>query len=103
MRLFSREKGVKLEVDVGINVGPITGGVVGRKKFIYDIWGETLDLAQLMNSDGISSTQVTSAVVNRLHGQYEFDRQPDLHRENALPISVYRLRQTEGQIGAMTA
>ena len=89
--LFGAEKGVQLEIDVGLNCGPVTGGVVGRKRFIYDLWGETINLARMMQADGVSTIQVTEAMAKRLDGQYRFARQPDLDRKNGPPIVVFRL------------
>ena len=89
--LFGAEKGIALEVDVGLNCGSVTGGVIGRKRFIYDLWGETINLAKMMQEDGLSTIQVTEAMAARLQGQYEFERRPDLERKNGPPIVVYRL------------
>lgn len=98
--LFGQEKGFEVEIDVGINAGSVTGGVVGRKKFIYDLWGESVNLARMLKADGISSIQVTEAMANRLQGQYAFERQPDLPRKGAAPIAVYRLTPARAASGA---
>lgn len=97
--LFGQEKGFAVEIDVGINAGSVTGGVIGRKKFIYDLWGESVNLARILKADGISSIQVTEAMANRLQGQYAFERQADLEQKNAPPIAVYRLRPASGAAG----
>jgi class 3 adenylate cyclase len=59
---------------IGIHCGPIVAGVIGTKKFIYDVWGDTVNLASRMESLGIPGrVQVTAAVKERLDGQFSFE------------------------------
>merc|ERR1711968_261324 len=46
-------KGKDLRIRVGIASGPVVGGVVGGKKFLFDIWGDTVEQAELMESEGV--------------------------------------------------
>jgi len=51
-----RGKGPKnkdLRIRVGLASGTVVGGVVGGKKFIFDIWGETVEMAEVMESEGV--------------------------------------------------
>ena len=64
----NRDRGSKLRLQVGINAGPVTGGVVGRNKFIYDLWGETVSVARRLGerSESLSSVRLTRAVRERV-------------------------------------
>lgn len=47
------EGGVPMEFRIGINSGPVIGGVIGRKKFVYDVWGDAVNVASRMESHGV--------------------------------------------------
>jgi class 3 adenylate cyclase/HAMP domain-containing protein len=70
--LFNRDENAGLSLVVGINSGPVVGGVVGRRKFLYDLWGDTVNVARKLASGGGSAIRVTSAVRDRLGDQFVF-------------------------------
>ncbi len=63
-----------LQLRVGIDTGPVVAGVIGRRKFIYDLWGDTVNTASRMESHGVPGrVQVTERVVERLSGSHRFE------------------------------
>jgi adenylate cyclase len=66
-------RGQAIALRIGINTGSVIAGVIGRKKFSYDLWGDTVNVASRMESSGMpGKIQVTETTYQLLKDQYQF-------------------------------
>ncbi len=62
-----------LNVRIGMAMGSVVAGVIGRRKFSYDMWGDTVNTASRMESHGVTGKiQVTGDLYDRLKDGFEF-------------------------------
>jgi class 3 adenylate cyclase len=97
MRRFRTESGAEMQIRVGLHVGPGVGGVIGLKKFIYDVWGDTVNTASRMESLGRPGRiQVTVETAERLKEQFAFERRGLVEVKGKGSVETYFLAGRAG-------
>ena len=82
----------RLEVRIGIGTGPVVAGVVGKKKFIYDLWGDTVNIASRITAEGVPGMiQVDTATWRRLKDRFEFHEPQTIYLKGKGETEVHRL------------
>lgn len=85
--------GAPIRVRVGINSGPVVAGVIGRQKFIYDLWGDVVNTASRMESNGVGGEiQVTESTKAKLGGKYIFEAREPIFIKGKGEMVTYLLK-----------
>src|SRR5262249_23189540 len=94
----SADSGVVLQVRIGIDTGPVVAGVIGRAKFIYDLWGDTVNTASRMESHAAPGTiQVTERTSEALRDQYALSRRGTIEVKGKGRMTTYLLTGRRGE------
>ena len=101
---FRKDTGIELAIRVGIDSGPAVAGVIGRRKFSYDVWGNTVNMASRMESHGVAAgIQVTQRVYERLSERYEFRERGVVEVKGKGPTMTYLLTGPRERVGTTAA
>lgn len=74
IRTIRQDDGRPLQLRIGINTGPVVAGVIGRKKFSYDLWGDAVNIASRMETQGVAGhIQVSPSTYHMLKHRYQFE------------------------------
>jgi len=103
VKRFNAERSIHLAAKIGINSGPVIGGLVGRRKFIYDLWGDTVKLAKEIESDGKTSIVVTRSVYERVRDLVDFGLATSTSVRGMGQVEVFALLDDVSEVTEVTA
>src|SRR5579862_9856301 len=82
----------KLAFRIGVNSGSVVAGVIGHKKFIYDLWGAAVNLASRMESHGESGTiQITGSTYDLIKDQFDCESRGTIKVKGADHMEVWHV------------
>jgi class 3 adenylate cyclase len=82
--------GVPLELRVGLASGPVVGGVIGERRILFDLWGDTVNTAARMQSSGVAGRiQVASSTYDLLRDSWAFEALPPSDVKGLGPMTTY--------------
>lgn len=88
---IEKEPGIRLRI--GINSGAVIAGVIGRTRFIYDLWGDAVNIASRMNSHGLAGEiQVTESTYQLLRYDYELETRGEIQVKGKGSMRTYLLK-----------
>jgi len=91
---FNAKNQANLSIRIGINTGPVVAGVIGTKKFIYDLWGDAVNTASRMESHGIPGCiQITESTYKHLQDQYQFKKRGKIQVKGKGEMITYLLTE----------
>ncbi|MCH7731703.1 MAG: response regulator [Candidatus Marinimicrobia bacterium] len=93
MSKLSEVMSLQIQLRIGINSGPITAGVIGENKFIYDLWGDTVNTASRMESYGLAGEiQVSEETHSRLKDKFLFEKRGIIEVKGKGEMRVFLLK-----------
>ncbi len=97
---LNRERGTHLCLRIGLNSGPVVAGVIGRKKFAYDLWGAAVNVANCMQSSGLpKQIQVPAGMIELLGDKFRLTERGVVDCKGLGQIRTYLLERPDGSRG----
>ncbi len=97
MRRYNSGNGTDLAMRIGIHAGPAVAGVIGVKRFLYDVWGDTVNVASRMESSGEpGAVHVSEAVYLQTRQHFAFEAREPIDIKGRGRMATYWLRARAG-------
>jgi adenylate cyclase len=101
MDRFNEQSLYKLKVRIGISTGAVVAGVIGKRKFLYDLWGDAVNAASRMESHGVSGRiQVTDSTRQRLDKTFMLEERGAIEVKGKGEMHTWFLNGRNGQINS---
>jgi class 3 adenylate cyclase len=92
MKQFNKENNTDLKIRIGVHSGPVIAGVIGLKKFIYDLWGDAVNVASRMESTGVDGRiQVTEDTYLSHKQNFYFEKRGEIKVKGKGEMTTYFL------------
>jgi adenylate cyclase len=89
---YNVANGTQLRMRIGIHAGPAVAGVIGVKRFLYDVWGDTVNVASRMEASGEpGAIHVTETVYHQTRDQFAFTPREPMEIKGRGRMSTYWL------------
>ncbi|MBN3894503.1 MAG: HAMP domain-containing protein [Nostoc sp. NOS(2021)] len=96
VRRFNYEKGLHLDLRLGINSGDVVAGVIGKNKLLYDVWGDTVNIANRMKSAcPPGAILVSQNICDRLHDLYDFELFGEIQEPGKEKLVAWQLKSSK--------
>jgi class 3 adenylate cyclase len=84
--------GSSVSIRLGMDVGPVVAGVIGESRFIYDVYGDTVNTASRMESNGVpDKIQITGRVANKLDSRFTITERGSIEIKGKGRVTTYFL------------
>ena len=97
IKRFNQKYNTSLSLEIGVDTGTVIAAIIGKQKFRYQVWGETVDIANRLQENAEPNTiLVTQAVCDRVREMYDFTK-GDLLPHDGCQLPTWVLGKTELQ------
>jgi adenylate cyclase len=98
---FNAQHGTSLQIRNGINCGPVVAVGIGKSKFTYDLWGDTVNLASRMESHGVAGcVHVSEAIYQRVSGYFSVEPRGEIAIRGKGQMPTYLICAHNGSPGS---
>jgi len=96
VRRFSYEKDLHLDLRIGINSGDVVAGVIGKNKLLYDVWGDSVNIAnRLKSACGPGTILVSQDLCSRLHDLYDFELVGEIQEPGKEKLVAWQVKSSK--------